>query len=147
MYSNITPPELLPSATRHRLIRSLDSWNFEPHKLPEEEILSCALILFELLFRIEGMTDQVGVSLGQFLITTLFHFISFFKQIICLPFCDIYVRFTDLRILIITFDMHWTFCRLLTRSCLPRAWSLPHPYSSIQTSECGNQIRRSQPMR
>jgi hypothetical protein len=63
--SNTTPPEL-PSATRHRLIRSLDSWNFEPHKLPEEEILSCALILFELLFRIEGMTDQVGVSLGQF---------------------------------------------------------------------------------
>jgi hypothetical protein len=44
---------------------SLDSWNFEPHKLPEEEILPCALILFESLFHVEGMQADVGVSLGE----------------------------------------------------------------------------------
>ncbi|TFY65382.1 hypothetical protein EVG20_g5611 [Dentipellis fragilis] len=44
---------------------SLDSWHFEPHKLPDEEVLFCALILFETLFRIEGLSEAVEVSINQ----------------------------------------------------------------------------------
>ncbi|KAK7035532.1 3',5'-cyclic-nucleotide phosphodiesterase [Paramarasmius palmivorus] len=58
-------PTDLPAETRTRLIQSLDSWNFEPHKLPDEEVLSCTMILFEALFRIEGMMESVGVTLDQ----------------------------------------------------------------------------------
>ncbi|KAF9467800.1 hypothetical protein BDZ94DRAFT_1155311 [Collybia nuda] len=58
------PTDLSPD-TRSDLIRKLDCWGFEPHKLSEEEVLSCTLILFEALFRIEGMEEAVGISLGQ----------------------------------------------------------------------------------
>ncbi|KAI3605252.1 high-affinity phosphodiesterase [Moniliophthora roreri] len=58
-------PTDLPVETRTRLINALDSWNFEPHKLPDEEVLSCTMILFEALFRIEGMIESVGVTLDQ----------------------------------------------------------------------------------
>lgn len=58
-------PTDLSTETRFRLIESLDSWKFEPHKLPEEELLACTLILFEGLYRIEGIEDAVGVSLRQ----------------------------------------------------------------------------------
>ena len=59
---------LLPSispATRQRLIGALDDWHFEPHKLSEEEIITCTQLLFEALLRIEGMKATVGVSLGE----------------------------------------------------------------------------------
>ncbi|KAG7095349.1 hypothetical protein E1B28_006109 [Marasmius oreades] len=58
-------PTDLPVETRTRLIQSLDRWNFEPHKLPDEEVLSCTMILFEALFRIDGMQSLVGVTLDQ----------------------------------------------------------------------------------
>ncbi|KIM91611.1 hypothetical protein PILCRDRAFT_810896 [Piloderma croceum F 1598] len=58
------PPEIC-LATRQRLIESLDSWNFEPHKLPDEEVLCCTLILFETLFCVEGMDDDIGIPLSQ----------------------------------------------------------------------------------
>ena len=51
--------------TGARMIHSLSSWHFEPHKLPEEEVLACTYILFEALFRIQGMQDAVGVSLRK----------------------------------------------------------------------------------
>ncbi|KAI5122635.1 hypothetical protein M0805_008721 [Coniferiporia weirii] len=51
--------------TRHRLIDALDSWHFEPHKLSDEEGLACTLLLFEALFRIEGMQEAIGVSIAQ----------------------------------------------------------------------------------
>lgn len=59
-------PTDLSTETRFRLIESLDSWKFEPHKLPEEELLACTLILFEGLYRIEGIEDAVGVSLSTY---------------------------------------------------------------------------------
>ncbi|KAH9933825.1 uncharacterized protein B0H18DRAFT_982263 [Fomitopsis serialis] len=55
---------------RDRLVKSLGTWNFEPHKLPEEQVVACSYILFEALFRIEGMKEAVGVPvncLGSFL--------------------------------------------------------------------------------
>ncbi len=50
---------------RRRLICSLNSWSFEPHKLPPEEVLACTMLLFEGLFRIDGMKEAVGVSLRK----------------------------------------------------------------------------------
>lgn len=58
-------PASLTTPARSRLIRSLDCWHFEPHRLPEEEILACTIILFEVLYRIEGMEEAVGVPLAQ----------------------------------------------------------------------------------
>ena len=51
--------------TRQRLIHSLSSWHFEPHKLPEEEVLACSYILFEALYRIEHMYDAIPVPLSE----------------------------------------------------------------------------------
>lgn len=51
--------------THERLIHSLSSWHFEPHKLPEEEVIACSYILFEALYRIENMQETVSVSLGE----------------------------------------------------------------------------------
>ncbi|KNZ78672.1 3',5'-cyclic-nucleotide phosphodiesterase regA [Termitomyces sp. J132] len=62
--SDFIPPEL-SRETRSRLIESMETWDFEPHKLPEEERLACTLILFEALFRIEGMEEAIGVSMEQ----------------------------------------------------------------------------------
>ncbi|CAA7264267.1 unnamed protein product [Cyclocybe aegerita] len=58
-------PADLPDAVRSRLIRALDRWHFEPHKLPDEEVLACSLILFEALFRVEGMRDAIPLSMHQ----------------------------------------------------------------------------------
>lgn len=55
----------IPPKTRKRLIKSLDTWNFEPHKLPDEEVLFCSVILFQTLFRLEGMQQDAGVSIDQ----------------------------------------------------------------------------------
>ncbi|EPQ52062.1 HD-domain/PDEase-like protein [Gloeophyllum trabeum ATCC 11539] len=55
----------LTAEARRRLIRSLDSWNFEPHKLPDEEIIACTLILFESLYRMEGMQEDLSVPLQR----------------------------------------------------------------------------------
>lgn len=58
-------PIKIPPETRTRLIRGLDSWHFEPHKLPDDEALFCAQILFEGLFQMENMQNDTGVSLSQ----------------------------------------------------------------------------------
>lgn len=52
-------------STRRRLIESLSSWHFEPHKLSSDEVLSCALLLFEAF--LQGVPGGVvsGLSLGM----------------------------------------------------------------------------------
>lgn len=60
-----SPPFEIPTDIRERLIASLDNWNFEPHKLPDEEVLYCTMLLFEVLFRIEGMDEAVGISISK----------------------------------------------------------------------------------
>lgn len=59
-------PPTIDANSRRRLIDALDSWHFEPHKLPDEEVLACTQLLFEALYRVEGMQGAVGVSLGAF---------------------------------------------------------------------------------
>lgn len=69
-FNECLPRTVLPPDTRKKLIESLDSWNFEPHKLSGEHVLACTLLLFESLFRLEGMQEEVGISLsamGEFL--------------------------------------------------------------------------------
>lgn len=67
-HTHIQPPHralpAISSTTRRRLIDALDSWHFEPHKLPDDEVLACTELLFEALYRAEGMQEAVGVSLG-----------------------------------------------------------------------------------
>ncbi|KAF9558068.1 HD-domain/PDEase-like protein, partial [Agrocybe pediades] len=65
-----TPPST-PEHVRSRLIRDLGRWNFEPHNLNEDEVTSCTLILFEVLFRIEGMHEAIPISMEQ--ITSFVH--------------------------------------------------------------------------
>ena len=58
-----TSPVILDEM-RIQAIETLDSWNFEPSKLPEEEVLVCTIILFEALLCKEGMEDETNVCLG-----------------------------------------------------------------------------------
>ena len=44
----------------------MDNWHFEPHKLPEHEVLYCSLVIFEALFRLDGLLDMVPVSIGVY---------------------------------------------------------------------------------
>ncbi|KAK7451775.1 3',5'-cyclic-nucleotide phosphodiesterase [Stygiomarasmius scandens] len=55
----------IPQETREKLVGTLDEWGFEPHMLNEEEVVGCTMILFEALFRIEGMKEDVGVTLDR----------------------------------------------------------------------------------
>ncbi|KIK68464.1 hypothetical protein GYMLUDRAFT_719559 [Collybiopsis luxurians FD-317 M1] len=66
-------PTDLPTETRIRLIHSLDSWGFEPHNLPDEEVLACTMMLFEALFRIENMQDCLGISLKDQIYPLIHH--------------------------------------------------------------------------
>jgi hypothetical protein len=50
---------------RVELIDSLDTWHFEPHKLTEEAVLACTILLFEALLRTENMAADVGFSVGS----------------------------------------------------------------------------------
>ncbi|KAB5592402.1 hypothetical protein CTheo_4166 [Ceratobasidium theobromae] len=54
-----------PGSGRDRLIALLDRWEFEPHKLPDEDLLACATLLFEAALNIDGMQDDVGVAIAQ----------------------------------------------------------------------------------
>jgi hypothetical protein len=49
---------------RAELIHAMDNWHFEPHKLPEHEVLYCSLVIFEALFRLEGILDMIPVTIG-----------------------------------------------------------------------------------
>ncbi|KAI0716394.1 HD-domain/PDEase-like protein [Earliella scabrosa] len=69
----------MDQATRERLIHSLSSWHFEPHKLPEEEVIACSYILFEALYRIEHMCETVSVPLSC-LATFLQHLRQLYRQ-------------------------------------------------------------------
>ncbi|KAF8869923.1 hypothetical protein CPB84DRAFT_1648634, partial [Gymnopilus junonius] len=69
--SLVSPPPPIPENVRDRLIRGLDKWDFEPHKLPDEEVLASTLLLFEALFRIDGMEDDVSLTMEQ--ITAFIH--------------------------------------------------------------------------
>jgi hypothetical protein len=66
-------PTDLPTETRTRLIHSLDDWGFEPHKLPDEEVLACTMMLFEALFCIEDLQETLAISLKDQIYPLIHH--------------------------------------------------------------------------
>ncbi|CAE7220044.1 unnamed protein product [Rhizoctonia solani] len=70
-YSVEDPPRTPPTYTspnpahREHLIALLDRWEFEPHKLSDEDVLACAGLLFQAAFQIDGLQEDVGVGLDQ----------------------------------------------------------------------------------
>ena len=108
---------------RSRLIKSLGSWHFEPLKLPEEEVLACTFILFESLFRKEGMQGDAGVSLGTLsaprLICTFRDLRSPNPHQPKSPrSCSICVRHIAVQIGITTSNTPWTSSRPRTSFCI-----------------------------
>ncbi|CAK5274723.1 unnamed protein product [Mycena citricolor] len=58
-------PELSDDS-RASLVSSLDSWNFDPRILPSEDhVAICTVLIFDAIFRIEGMEEAVGVTPAQ----------------------------------------------------------------------------------
>ncbi|EKM76750.1 hypothetical protein AGABI1DRAFT_78188, partial [Agaricus bisporus var. burnettii JB137-S8] len=55
------PPEL-SQEDRVRLLKNIESWYFEPLRMPEHEVLACVIFLFQVLFRIEGMQEAVNIN-------------------------------------------------------------------------------------
>ncbi|CAE6434818.1 unnamed protein product [Rhizoctonia solani] len=60
-YTSPTPDP----AHREHLISLLDRWEFEPHKLSDEDVLECAGLLFQAAFEIDGLQEDVGVTFDQ----------------------------------------------------------------------------------
>ncbi|KAG8964207.1 3',5'-cyclic-nucleotide phosphodiesterase [Tulasnella sp. 419] len=52
----------ISSEERIRLVNAISTWNFEPHLLSCDDLIKCAILLFEAVFRIEGMLSDVGMS-------------------------------------------------------------------------------------
>lgn len=62
-----THPDDVDSTRREELIKLLDHWEFEPHKLADVDVLACASLLFEAAFEVEGMEEEAGVQFGEHL--------------------------------------------------------------------------------
>ncbi|KAH7345359.1 hypothetical protein B0J17DRAFT_712954 [Rhizoctonia solani] len=60
-YTSPTPDP----AHREHLISLLDRWEFEPHKLSDQDVLECAGLLFQAAFEIDGLQEDVGVTFDQ----------------------------------------------------------------------------------
>ena len=58
-----------PSETdtqRENYIRKLATWHFDASHSPFDEVLTCTTLLFELLWTIEGMEEDIGLGFGEF---------------------------------------------------------------------------------
>ncbi|KAG8929515.1 3',5'-cyclic-nucleotide phosphodiesterase [Tulasnella sp. 417] len=77
---HFTSPFPLHPSTRRRLIHHLSRWDFEPHNLTSDELLECAFIVFEALFRIEGMSEDSQIPV-EHLETQFRPFISAVRSI------------------------------------------------------------------
>lgn len=58
-------PDDVDPVRREELIKLLDRWEFEPHKLADADVLACASLLFEAAFEVEGMEEEAGVRFGK----------------------------------------------------------------------------------
>ena len=150
--SRSSPRIIIDDETRSRLITSLGSWHFEPHKLPEEEVLACTYILFEALFLIKGMHADIGVSLrescdllkvGQRGVLT-YHGCSQRKY---RHSCSTFVNSIVDEIATTTSNMRSTSFKRHISFCLQRGSYLLYRSCCIQTHVCGNPISAPQPRR
>ena len=64
-----TSTTFLPSsemdAQREKYIRKLATWHFDASHSPFEEVLTCTTLLFEVLWTIEGMEEDIGLAFGK----------------------------------------------------------------------------------
>lgn len=70
MYLQTTPPSspawpISPpsQSSRSHLINTIGTWAFDPHSLSEAEIFTCVCLIFEVLFTVDGMTEDVQLQL------------------------------------------------------------------------------------
>ena len=128
-------PIHVSSERRAELIQSLDKWHFEPHKLPEHEVLYCSLAIFEALFRLDGIFDMVPVSIGAWecppphVLSIDPSFTTQIRSGICLSTCDTSIV-TRIRITTLTTPLMYSrpfTCSsiLLAGFLLPRFFSSP----------------------
>ncbi|GJJ14924.1 hypothetical protein Clacol_009194 [Clathrus columnatus] len=59
---NVTYPLSEPQRLREKYISDLSKWTFDPSHLPLEDVLLCTTLLFELLWCIEGMEEDIGLT-------------------------------------------------------------------------------------
>jgi hypothetical protein len=52
-------------AQREKYIRKLATWHFDASHSPSDEVLACTTLLFELLWNIEGMEEDIGLTFGE----------------------------------------------------------------------------------
>lgn len=137
----------LSESVRSRLIHSLDRWYFEPHRLPDEEVLACTLLLFEALFRIEGMREAVPLTMRLCLFVSFYLTKTDLERLIIISLLPLQNKcqissiisdgFTDMKILITISNMLSMYYKQLNRISSQREWYLHLRSSSIQP-ECGN---------
>ena len=61
-----TSPSIPPTDPRRaKYIEELSEWGFDCTNLSMDDVLFCSIMLFELLFSIEGMERDIGLSLGE----------------------------------------------------------------------------------
>lgn len=63
---HITQPLSEPQRLREKYISELSNWKFDSSHLPLEEVLLCTMLLFELLWCIKGMEEDIKLSFGAF---------------------------------------------------------------------------------
>lgn len=61
---NVTRPLSEPQRLRNKYISELCNWKFDSSHLPLEEVLLCTMLLFELLWCIEGMAEDIKLTFG-----------------------------------------------------------------------------------
>lgn len=55
-------------AQREKCIRKLATWHFDASHLPSDEVLACTTLLFELLWAVEGMEEEIGLAFGELVV-------------------------------------------------------------------------------
>lgn len=62
---NVTRPLSEPQRLKNKYISELCSWKFDSSHLPLEEVLLCTMLLFELLWCIEGMEEDIKMTFDE----------------------------------------------------------------------------------
>ena len=154
MHRTTPYPDESEARTREALIHAVASWDFEPHKLPDEHVIACAMIIFETLFTVESVRQFVGVELGEFCPPWKDLLLSADKprsgsNAFLLPqqhrsasSCNTSGEFIAPRTRTTTLRMRWTCSRRRTIFCVPQASCRPLPScSNVQSERMGKRRR------
>lgn len=70
----------LSKANRSHLINTIGTWAFDPHSLSEDEVFACVCLIFELVFTIDGMTEDIRIQSPEQLLPFLLAIRSIYDQ-------------------------------------------------------------------